>query len=250
MSSYFLVSSWISSLSLSRSSSVSVLVLLAWSAALLPSRRTLRIATLASSVSSLMRPTSFRRTSVESGGMFRRITRPSFCGLRPRPLALDGLFDVLDRAGIERADDDLRRLRGADRGQLLDRRRRAVDLDAQRIDQARVGPAGANAGQGVLEHVDGLFHALFDVEQDFVGAHGQLPLTCHRKRFVTGLLTRQLLDQRARLLMIVPTFSPFTARSMLPSLRKLNTRIGMSCSMHCAMAVGSITRRFCSRTAL
>ena len=63
-------------------------------------------------------------------------------------------------------------LRGADRGDLLDGHGRAVDLDAQRIDQARVGPAGADAGQGALEHADGLFHALFDVQEDFFGGHG------------------------------------------------------------------------------
>src|SRR5688572_6811483 len=52
------------------------------------------------------------------------------------------------------------------------------------------------------------------------------------------------------LLMRVPTFSPFTARRMFPSLRKLNTRIGMLCSMQWAIAVLSITRRFRSRTVL
>ena len=51
--------------------------------------------------------------------------------------------------------------RGADLRERLQRRRRAIGLDAQRIDQARIGPAGADAGQGVLEHVDGLFHPFF-----------------------------------------------------------------------------------------
>ncbi len=61
--------------------------LLPSSAALLPSRRTLRTETRASSPISLMRATSLRRTSVESGGTAIRITRPSFDGLKPKSLA-------------------------------------------------------------------------------------------------------------------------------------------------------------------
>ena len=60
----------------------------------------------------------------------------------------------------------------ADRGHLLDRHGRAVDLDPQRIDQPRIGPAGADAGQVALELADRLLHAFFDVQQDFVGGHG------------------------------------------------------------------------------
>ncbi len=86
---------------------------------------------------------------------------------------LDGLFDVLERAGIVGANDDLVRLGRADGGHLLDRHGRAVDLDPQRIDQARVGPAGADAGQVALELADGFFHPFFNVQQDFVGGHGQ-----------------------------------------------------------------------------
>ena len=50
-------------------------------------KRTLRIATLASSLSSLMRPTSLRRISVDKGGTLSRITRPSLMGVKPSPLA-------------------------------------------------------------------------------------------------------------------------------------------------------------------
>ena len=45
---------------------------------LLPSRRTLRMATLDSSVSSLIRDTSLRRVSVDRGGIFNRITGHRF----------------------------------------------------------------------------------------------------------------------------------------------------------------------------
>jgi len=85
--SYFLVSSCTSSLQRSQSSSVRPPSPFSVSAALLPSRRTLRIATLASSASSRIRADIFLRTSAESGGITIRITRPSLCGLSPRSLA-------------------------------------------------------------------------------------------------------------------------------------------------------------------
>ena len=112
-----------------------------------------------------------RRTSVDSGGTLRRIKPAVALRIEAQVAGLDRLLDVLERAGIVRANDDLLRLGRTDRGDLLDRRRRAVDFDPQRIDQARVGPAGANAGQIALELGDRLFHAFFGVEQDFVGAH-------------------------------------------------------------------------------
>ena len=37
-------------------------------------------------VNSFTRPTILRRTSVNKGGTFKRISRPSFCGLKPRSL--------------------------------------------------------------------------------------------------------------------------------------------------------------------
>ena len=58
-------------------------------------------------------------------------------------------------------------------GNRFHRRRCAIRLDAQRIDQARIGPAGANAGQRVLEHIDGLFHPLFGVQKNIVGRHSR-----------------------------------------------------------------------------
>ena len=54
---------------------------------------------------------------------------------------------------------------GADRGHLLDRHRRAVDLDPQRIDQPGIRPAGADAGSLELRSP---FPSFFDVQQDFV----------------------------------------------------------------------------------
>ena len=65
--------------------------------------------------------------------------------------------------------------RHSDRRHLLDGHGRTVDLDPQRIHQAGVRPTGANAGQIALELANGLLHALFNIQQDFVGGHGPNP---------------------------------------------------------------------------
>jgi len=85
------------------------------------------------------------------------------------------LLDVLQGAGIEGADYDLRRLGHADRSQLLDGRGRAIAVHAQRVDQAGIGPAGADAGETVLQHGNGLVHAFFDIKQDFFRIHLAAP---------------------------------------------------------------------------
>ena len=82
-----LVRVWISSLQVSRSSSVRILSVCSWSACLLASRRMFRMATRASSARSLTRLTSFLRCSTESEGTFRRTTLLSELGVRPRSLA-------------------------------------------------------------------------------------------------------------------------------------------------------------------
>jgi hypothetical protein len=85
---------------------------------------------------------------------------------------LNRLFDVLDGAGVEGADDDLVGLGGANAGQCLDRSRRSIHLDPQRVDETGVGPTRADAGEGVAEHVHGLLHPFFSIEQNIVGRHG------------------------------------------------------------------------------
>ena len=85
--SYFLVSSWISSLR-GRVVLGEVLVLFG-----LVGRLVAVAADVADGDLGLLGqfpdrgPTILRRTSVDSGGTFRRITRPSLCGLKPRSLA-------------------------------------------------------------------------------------------------------------------------------------------------------------------
>ena len=173
--SNFLVSSWISSFTWSRSSSVSALSFCSWSAGFVA---------VAADVAD--RDLGFLGQLVDAGhqlaahfGRQRRhvdADQPAVVlRIEPQVAGLHRLFDVLERAGIERPNDDLRGFGRADRGDGLDRRGRAVDLDPQRIDQARIGPAGANAGQVLLELGQRLFHALFGIEQNFFDAHGIVP---------------------------------------------------------------------------
>ena len=86
----------------------------------------------------------------------------------------------------------MRGFRRVDRAELLQRGDRAVVVDRQRLDQAGVGAAGADAVQVAAERLDGAVHRV-------VGARGgsrrgrpwQVPpgVRCHRRRF--GLRARR-----------------------------------------------------------
>ncbi len=113
---------------------------------------------------------------------------PSEFGERPRSLVWIALtMSPIDR-GIERADQDLLRLGRAQVGHLLERRGRAVVIDAHRLDQPHIGPAGAHAAQLVGQQRHALLHPLFGFECDFFDAHGSCPLA-------TGLGRSRLLTQ-------------------------------------------------------
>src|SRR5206468_652215 len=90
----------------------------------------------------------------------------------PEVAGADGLLDVLERRRVERLDEELLRLRRAHRGELLDRRRRAVVLDPEGVEQGRRRPAGAEALQFVAENVQGLLHAVAAVFQNLFVGHG------------------------------------------------------------------------------
>src|SRR5439155_14744823 len=104
-----------------------------------------------------------------------------------------------------------------------ERRWRAVVFDLELIDERRRRPASAQAAQLVLEDVERLLHPFLSIEQDFVGTHVIL-----RPHAVST---------------IVPIAWPAMARSMFPSLLKLNTRIGNLALRHKSIAAASITRR-------
>ena len=205
-------------------------------------------------------------------------------GRQAQVAGLDRLDDVADHRRIERADQDLLRLGRAQVGQLLQRRRRAVIVDPDRVDQPRVRPARPDAPELVGQQGHALLHPVFRLEGDLFDAHGASSLTLSRRnppvsgdlyrlalpddadhrittgRHATGHAARMHGAKPVRepavqssspqpaapgaagpLLTQVPIGSPATARSMLPSFLKLNTRIGRLFSMHMPIAVMSMT---------
>src|SRR5262249_9014256 len=143
----------------------------------------------------------------------------------------DRLLDVFEGRLVERPDDDLLRVGRADLGHLFQRRRRAVVLDAQAVDQRGRGPAGAQAAEFVAEDADRLFHPVFAVKEYFFAGHVRLSVG-----FQTVSVTS------------VPIGWPAMARSMLPSRLKLKTRMGILPSRQRLIAAMSITWRLSRST--
>src|SRR6185503_6082791 len=101
-------------------------------------------------------------------------------------------------------------------GELLERNVGAVIVDLQLVDERRGGPAGANAGELLLEMHDRLVHAFLALGD--MGVH-------HASFEVTS----------------VPIGSPMSALPMLPGSMTSNTMIGSALSMQNVIAVESIT---------
>ena len=141
-------------------------------------------------------------------------------GVQPEVGVADRLLDRLDRGLVVGLDGQQLRLGRVDRGQLAQRRRRAVVVDLDAVQQRRRRPAGAHGVELALRGLDRLAHAVAGVGEEFVDQ-----LT-HWSPVIS-----------------VPTRSPDTIRSMLRSSSMLKTLIGRSFSMHSVSAVRSMTRR-------
>src|SRR5262249_27097685 len=147
-------------------------------------------------------------------------------------------------AAVPRLDDDQARFRCGDGGELGDRGRGAVVVDANVVEQGRRRPAGANRSQLVIESVFRVAHALFAAPQDVRDAILQ-----HRSASQTGPATiyRVAYPKVSRAgadagqATSVPMGSPSMARRMLPSWARSNTMIGSLLSMHSEIAVLSMT---------
>ena len=114
--------------------------------------------------------------------------RPVDVGHQADVALLDGLLDGAEDAAIPGLDDDLMRLRDADRGQLVERRRRAVVLDVEALDQRRRRPPGPQALEVTLHGLDCAAHLVIRVGDD-VGAHDRAPpaaLVAPEMRVPTG----------------------------------------------------------------
>ena len=77
---------------------------------------------------------------------------------QPEVRLLDRALDVLDRAGVERLHDEQPRLRRRDRREALERRRRAVVVDRDAVEECRRRAARPDRVELVVRRLDGLVH--------------------------------------------------------------------------------------------
>src|SRR6185437_11596487 len=109
----------------------------------------------------------------------------------------------------------------------VERRGRAVVVDAHPVDEREIGAAGAHLGQLFLERLVRLADARFQIFQDVVH-HG--------------------LDSSS--VTNVPIDSPSTTRRILPRERRSNTTIASLLSRHSEIAVESITFKLRCKTSI
>src|SRR5438034_9853758 len=84
------------------------------------------------------------------------------------------LLDRADLALVVDLDDQQARLGGADLGELVERRGRAVVRDHDPVDQRGIRAPGADVGQLGTEVVDRLAHLRLGFAQDWIN-HGMIP---------------------------------------------------------------------------
>ncbi len=128
----------------------------------------------------------------------------------------DRLLDLDHGAAVEGLNDQEPRLGGAQSGKLIERRRRAVVLDHDMVEQSRRSPAGPQLGQIPAKRAYRTVHFLLQLSENRV-VHRFPPLTK------------------------VPIASPDTTLLILPFSIRLKTMIGKLLSMHSEIAVESIT---------
>ena len=98
--------------------------------------------------------------------------RPVDVGHQPDVALGDRLLDGAEDAAVPRLDDDLVRLRDADPGELVERRRRAVVLDVDALDERGRRAAGPDALEVALHGLDGARHLVIGVGDD-LAAHAE-----------------------------------------------------------------------------
>src|SRR6266508_4232343 len=131
----------------------------------------------------------------------------------------DGSLDRRQNGAVPGLDHDEVRVRNADPGQLVERRRGSVVIDGQVLDQRGGGTTGADAGEVALHGFDRALHLRFRGENGLAGHGSPSPV------------------------MSVPSCSPRTARTMFPACVISKTTIGISLSMARLTAVASSAPR-------
>src|SRR5688572_14672576 len=150
-------------------------------------------------------------------------------GIQAEARVDDGLLDGRHHVLFPRRHDERSRVVDGDVGRLFHGHVRAVVLDHDVLEQARVRAARAQLAHVVLECFDAALHALLGFFLDVVD---HLPVPVRGKWFMTE----------------VPTASPVTTRTRSPGVFKLNTTSGRLFSRHMTMAVASMTRRSSDKT--
>ena len=143
-----------------------------------------------------------------------------------------------EQRGIERLHDDERRLGNRQAGDLVQRHLRAVGLDVHVVEQGSRRPAGADAGELVLDVLERDVHPLVDF-----GKQSFEIVDIHIAPSLSGGPLRAL-----HAVTIEPIGSPMTVRRRFPGVRRLKMMIGRRLSMHSVIAVESITRNPLSMT--
>src|SRR4029453_12718011 len=151
----------------------------------------------------------------------------------------DRLLDGVHRALVERSDDQEPGLGHGEVRQLLQGHLGAVVVDRELLDQARVGPSGADGGELVAGVGHGLVHLLAGVVED---QFEQVPVVAagHRAR------SQGKPGQETRVQIGLPS----RMDRMLPGPSRSKTTIGTALSMHSVMAVESMARSPRSRTSM
>ena len=100
---------------------------------------------------------SLRRSSVSCGTTIRHRVAV-VAGVDAEVGVADGLLDGADGAAVEGGDQQRARVGRRERGELLQRRRRAVVVGVDLVEHRRVGAAGADGRHVLAGEVDGVLH--------------------------------------------------------------------------------------------
>src|ERR1700712_5269154 len=144
----------------------------------------------------------------------------------------DGFFDHLKLSFVPRLHGQHARFGCCHGGHLRERHLRAVDLDANRLEQRGMGAARANLREVTLERVVRLGDVCSEL-RNHVGDHMSSQTICFSQVWFAKTSEASLTT--------VPIGSPNTTRRMLPRAPSANTRIGKLLSRQSVTAVLSIT---------
>src|SRR6185312_17004094 len=153
----------------------------------------------------------------------------------------DGLLHLGDHRLFPRLHADGASIEQRQLRHLAQRHRRAVVVDVDLVQHARMGAAGADLLQFGLERLDGAAHLGLGGLLDVGSTHDLSSLLTDARAPQAGAV---LGTEGLQTCTSVPSSSPSTTRLSAPGLKMLKTLMGRFWSRHSANAVASITCRF------